>query len=460
MSNNGQRVDPISLPPEKMAPPRVEAAEALLGSILINPASLFDVMDFLKPDDFFITRNDWVYQALLRINARGEKMDYLLVVEELKAQNRLDEIGGAAYVTYLINHTPSSIYAEAYGRIVERAAIRRRLLNAASEVAQIAHAEEMDIHEVVRRAETAVLDVTTLRHERRGAMLGTILDDVVGEIERRSQAGEKITGVPSGFTDLDVMLGGFQKSDLILIAARPGMGKTSWLLSAALNAARRKARVGIFTVEMTKKQMVQRLISAESGISSETLRNGQLTDREWALFTEAQNRLHRLPIHIDDTPAITPIDLRSKARRLVHEMGLDLIMVDYIGLMHSDISSHQNNRVQEVSYISWQLKQLARELNVPVIAASQLSRALEQRKDKRPILSDLRDSGSLEQDADVVLFIYRDEAYNDNTERPNQADLIIAKHRSGPTGSVGLYFRKELTQFTDLRRTEIDLVGY
>lgn len=447
------------LRPDRMAPHSVEAEEAVLGSILINPEALFEVASFLQADDFFIVRNAWVWEAIVRIHQRNEEIDYLMVVEELRQQERLEEIGGPAYVIYLMNHTPSSIYAESYGHIVERAAIRRRMLSAASDIAQLAHDESADINEVIDKAEAALFAVTERRLRKELVPIRLVISDYFDRIESLYEQGDEPLGVPTGFTDLDHLLGGLQKSDLIIVAGRPGMGKTSWLLSVALNASRAKARTAIFSMEMSNEQIVQRLVSSETGISTQKLRQGQLDEREWALFVEATGNLSGVKVYMDDTPALTPLQMRTKCRRLYSEYGLDLVMVDYLQLMTSGMG-HGDNRVQEISFISRNLKQLARELNVPVIAAAQLSRAVEQRQDKRPQLSDLRESGSIEQDADVVLFIYRDEVYNEETERPNQADVIVAKHRNGPTGSIALYFRKELTQFSNLRKTDVDLAGF
>lgn len=443
-----------------MAPHSVEAEEAVLGSILINPEALHDVAAFLQPDDFFIVKNSWVWEAILRIQERNEEIDYLTVVEELRQQARLTEIGGPAYITYLINHTPSSIYAEAYGRIVERASLRRKMLSAASEIARLAHEEDADINEVIDRAEQSLFEVTERRLNKELVPIRLAISDYFDRIEYLYQQPDVPRGVPTGFTDLDRLLGGLQKSDLCIVAGRPGMGKTSWLLSVALNAARAiKGRIAIFSMEMSNEQIVQRLVSSETGISTHVLRQGQLQERDWTLFVQATGSLSGLRIYLDDTPALSPVQMRTKCRRLYNEYGLDLIMVDYLQLMSSG-TGRQENRVQEISFISRHLKQIARELNVPVLAAAQLSRAVEQRQDKRPQLSDLRESGSIEQDADVVMFIYRDEVYNEETERKNQADVIVAKHRNGPTGTVTLYFRKELTQFANMRKDAIDLAGF
>ena len=451
--------EPALSRPDRMAPHSIEAEEAVLGSILINPEAYFDVASFLEPEDFFIVRNAWVWESLVRLRDRDAQIDYVTVIEELREQERLEEIGGAAYITYLINNTPSSLYAESYGRIVERAAIRRRLLSSASEIAQLAHEEDADINEVIDRAEQSLFGVTERRLHNELVPIQNALRDYFDRIEHQYLNRDESLGVPTGFTDLDTLLGGLQKSDLLIVAGRPGMGKTSWMLSVALNAARAKARVAIFSLEMSNEQIVQLLVSSETAISTHDLRRGELQQKEWGLFVESINNLNNLTVFLDDTPALNPLQMRTKCRRLYAEHGLDLVMVDYLQLMNSGAGRNEN-RVQEISFISRQLKQIARELNVPVIAAAQLSRAVEQRQDKRPQLSDLRESGSIEQDADVVLFIYRDEVYNENTERPNQADIIVAKHRNGPTGAVSLFFRKELTQFANLRKQDVDLAGF
>lgn len=452
-STYGQDV-PIQQPPHS-----IEAEEAVLGSILINPDALFDVIAFLQADDFYIVRNGWVWEAIVAVHNRNEQIDYLTVVEELRQQGRLEEVGGPAYITYLINHTPASIYSETYGRIVERASLRRRMLNAASTIARIAQEESTDINDVIDRSEAALFAVTERRLRTELVPLRNALDEYYDRVEYLYNHQVESLGVPTGFTDLDKLLGGMQKSDLLIVAGRPGMGKTSWLLSVALNAARAGARVAIFSMEMSKEQLVQRLVSSETGINTHQLRLGKLDEREWALFVNAVGKLGKLRIYLDDTPALTPLQLRAKCRRLYGEHGLDVIMVDYLQLMNSG-TGFSDNRVQEISFISRNLKQIARELNVPLLAAAQLSRAVEQRQDKRPQLSDLRESGSIEQDSDVVMFLYREEVYDKNSPRENQADVIVAKHRNGPTGSAALYFRKELTQFANLAKDKFDVATY
>ena len=439
--------------PERMAPTNVEAEEAVLGSILINPDALFDVATFLKADDFFLVKNGWVWESIMALQDRREPIDFVTVTDELERHGRLQEVGGPVYISQLMDTVPSAIHAEAYGRIVEQNALRRRLLSAASEVAQLAYDEKENIEQVLDRAEQALFAVSERRLTRDVQPIKQIVSRYYDHIQELADRDDALLGVPTGFSVIDGLLGGLQRSDLIIIAGRPGMGKTGLLLNIALTAARRhRKRVAIFSLEMSDEQLVGRLVAAETGIDSQRLRRGALTEGEWHLFMEATGRLGETMIFVDDTPSITPLQLRTKCRRLYAEYGLDLIVLDYLQLMSSDFRNE--NRVQEISYISRQLKGLARELNIPVLAAAQLSRAVEQRQIKRPMLSDLRESGSIEQDADVVMFIYRDEYYNDATDKPNLAEINIAKHRNGPTDMVELYFKKELAQFRELERRE------
>ena len=440
---------------DQLAPHSVEAEEAVLGSVLINPEALFEVLSFLKADDFFIVRHVWLWEALMNLHERRDPIDYLTLVNEMEQMGRLAEIGGAAYILGLINKTPSALNVEGYGRIVERMAVRRRLIDAAGEIARVAHSEETDIDSVIGKAEQAIFEVTERRLTRELVPVKEVLSDYFDHVTLLARHQEDVMGVPTGFIDLDRLLGGMQKSDLIIIAARPGMGKSSWLNSVVLNAARNRQRVALFSLEMSSEQLVQRIVSAETNIPSNKLREGSLDERDWAQFVAATQRLGELPIHLDDTPALSTQELRTKARRLYLEYGLNLIMVDYLQLMTTPYRSE--NRVQEISYISRSLKQLARELNVPVVAAAQLSRAVEQRNDKRPLLSDLRESGSIEQDSDVVMFIYRDAYYNPETPDGNLAEVHIAKHRNGPTGVVNLVFIPELTQFKNAAAVNVDL---
>lgn len=438
----------MTVAPDKTVPYNIEAEEAVLGSLLIDPEALYRVSSFLKPEDFYIVKNGWVYDTILSLHERRQPADFVTVCDELENRGQLEEVGGAAYISSLINAVPTAIHVEAYGHIVERTALRRRLIAAASQIASLAYEEDQSVDEVIDRSEAVLFSISQRRIARDLTPIKQVLADYYDRIAYLYEHRGEPLGIPTGFVDLDKLLGGLQRSDLTIVAARPGVGKTSLLLNIALSAARKyKQKVAIFSLEMSNEQLVQRLMSSETGIDSQRLRLGDLKENEWPKFVEAAGRLSDTMIFVDDTPGISALQLRTKARRLHAEYGLDLIVVDYLQLMSGDFRSE--NRVQEISYISRALKGLARELNVPLVAASQLSRAVEQRHDKRPILSDLRDSGSIEQDADVVVFIYRDELYNPDTEVKNIADVIVSKHRHGPTGTIQLFFRKHLAQFVD-----------
>jgi replicative DNA helicase len=433
---------------DRTVPYNIEAEEAVLGSLLIDPEAIFRVSTFLRPDDFYIVKNGWIYEVILTLHERRQPADFVTVCDELENRQQLEDVGGAAYISTLINAVPTAIHVEAYGHIVERTALRRRLIDAASQIAGFAYEEDQNIDEVIDRSEAVLFGISQRRTSRDLVPIKQVLTDYYDRIAYLYEHQGEPLGIPTGFVDLDKLLGGLQRSDMIIIAARPGVGKTSMLLSIALSAARKyKQKVGIFSLEMSNEQLVQRLVSSETGIDSQRLRMGELEENEWPKFVEAAGRLSDTMIFIDDTPGLSALQLRTKARRLHAEYGLDLIMVDYLQLMSGDFRSE--NRVQEISYISRSLKGLARELNVPLVAASQLSRAVEQRHDKKPILSDLRESGAIEQDADVVIFLYRDELYNPDTELKNIADVMVSKHRHGPTGTVQLFFRKHLAQFVD-----------
>jgi replicative DNA helicase len=442
---------------DRLPPSNVEAEEALLGSLLIDPEAIFDVAAFLRPAAFFRERNRWIYQAILALNERREPVDLITLTDELRRREQLDEVGGEAAIIGLLNTVPTSINAGSYGRIVEAAALRRQLIAAASTIANLAYEQDEDINIVVDRAEQALFSVSEDRTTRDLVPVKEIARSYLDRIEELNLRGDDVIGVPTSFTDLDRLLGGLNKSDLIIIAARPGMGKTALQMGIGLQAARRYGkRVAIFSLEMSGEQLVQRMIASETRIDSQRLRRGDLREEEWPIFYEAIGRISETKLFIDDTPSITPMQLRTKCRRLYAEHGLDLVLIDYLQLMQTERA--QSNRVQEISEISRALKGLARELDIPVVAASQLSRAVEQRQDKRPQLSDLRDSGSIEQDADIVLFIYRDDYYHPETsERPNIAEVNIAKHRNGPTAMVDLYWHAQLATFRNLQRQEIAL---
>jgi replicative DNA helicase len=443
------------LPPESTAPAAStpsavphnrEAEEAVVGAVLINPEVYYDVAQFLTPDDFYIHRHKWIWQAFTRLHEQRIPVDLLTLSEELDRVGQLSEIGGPAYLTSLVNQVPSSLNAESYGHIVEGHAIRRKMITAANEIASLAYNEESAVDTVMDEAEKAVFNVSERRLKHDVVPISSVLSDYYDRIDDLAKRPDDFFGVPTGFIDLDRLLSGLQPSDLLIIAGRPGQGKTGFLLSIAKNAGlTHKKHVAIFSLEMSNEQVVQRLIAQETGIDSQRLRTGKLEEQEWPLFTHSIEVFSDTKIFLDDTPALTPLQIRTKCRRLHMEYGLDLVIVDYLQLMGGD--TRNDNRVQEVSYISRNLKVLARELNVPVLAAAQLSRAVEQRSDKRPVLSDLRESGSLEQDADIVMFIYRPDQYEKDTVKQNVAEIIVAKHRNGPVGSVELIFRNTLAKF-------------
>jgi replicative DNA helicase len=429
-----------------------EAEEAVIGAVLINPEVYYDLAQFLNPDDFYLHRLRFVWEAFTSLHEKRIKLDFLTVSNELESMSRLEEIGGGAYLTALLNQVPTTLHAEDYGKIIESHSVRRKMLTAANQIATLAYQESSPIETVMGEAEKAIFNVSERKMRHEVMPIRSVLSDYYDHIDELSRRGDDIVGVPTGFTDLDKMTGGLQPSDLLIIAGRPGGGKTAWMLTLANNAALKyKKRVAIFSLEMSNEQVVQRLISQQTGIDSQRLRTGKLTDEDWPLFTHAIEVLGDTRIYLDDTPALSPLQLRTKCRRLEMEFGLDLVIVDYLQLMSSE--SRNENRVQEVSYISRSLKQLARELKVPLIAAAQLSRAVEQRADKEPQLSDLRESGSLEQDSDIVMFIYRDEK---DPATQNVTHLKVAKHRNGPVGTIDLIFRSNLTRFENAATRTVD----
>lgn len=391
-------------PLPRLGPHSIEAEEAVLGAVLIYPEVLLELTSIVQPDDFYELKHRWIWEAMLALSERGDAIDLLTVTEELRQRHKLEDIGGAAYVAQLANNTPTYLYAETYAQVVRRAAIRRRLMEAAGKIADFARDESRDLQEAISAAEVALFSVTDESLRREIIPLEQAVNSFYRRVEELYLNQQEILGLPTRFSDLDKLLGGLQKSDLIIVAARPGVGKTSFLLSVVLNAARSaNARTAFFSLEMGHEQLTQRLYSIETGINSQRLRDGKLDDHEWERFVEATSRLNRLPIFIDDTPGISVQQVRARCRRLKKEGGLDLIVVDYLQLLSSGSTRADTNRVQEISFISRSLKEMARELKVPVLAAAQLSRAVEQRADKRPQLSDLRESGCLAGDTLISL---------------------------------------------------------
>lgn len=455
-SNGAPQREPPPPPAGRAIPANVQAELAVLGSCLINPDALGAIESLLTPADFYRERNGWIYQAMLDLQARREPVDVVLLAEELAHAGRLEAIGGPGYLTNLVADTPTAFYAVHYATIVKEASQRRHLIAAAGKIAELAYDEAQAISAVMDAAEQTVFGVAGGSTTRGLTHIRGPVQRVIDKIDRLSREGG-LMGIPTGFTMLDNVLGGFQRTDLIILAARPGMGKSSMAFSFAVNAAaRHQARVAVFSLEMSEEQSVERWLSMLSGIDAHRLRLGRVHENEWPTLLEAANGLSQMQLFIDDTAANSITDIRSRARRIHAEHGLDLLIVDYMQLMSSAAKSE--NRHMEISKFSKGLKALAKELNIPIIALSQLSRGVESRSDKRPMLSDLRESGAIEEDADVVMFLYREDYYNEESERPNVADLIIAKHRHGATGTIHLYFRKELTTFRDLEtvRTELN----
>ncbi|TMC60424.1 MAG: replicative DNA helicase, partial [Chloroflexota bacterium] len=440
---------------EKLLPQNIEAECGVLGSIIIDPEAIVQVAEFLFPDDFYRDAHRTIYEVIIQLYEQREAADFITICDELERRNKLEDVGGASYITSLINLVPTSGNVEYYGRIVERNAILRRLIEAAGQIAAVAYQEE-DADVALDKAEQLIFNISQ-RHARSDfALLRDILSAYMNKLDQLHERRGTIVGVPTGFTDLDHLTGGLQKSDLIILAARPAIGKTSLALTMAHNTAIKHQRsVAIFSLEMSKEQLVQRLLSMDAAIDQQRLRTGWIEDDEWERIVYAMGTLSEANIWIDDTAGISTVEMRSKARRLHAERNIDLIIVDYLQLMQSMSGSgkRNENRVQEISEISRNLKSLARELNVPVLALAQLSRAVESRQSKVPQLSDLRESGSIEQDSDIVMFIYRDDVYNPETERKNIADIIVAKHRNGPVGTISLYFQASQTRFHDLELT-------
>jgi replicative DNA helicase len=439
---------------DRLVPHNVEAEEAVLGSILINPEAFFSVAQFLHGDDFFIVKNQWIWEAFVSLHDQRVAIDFLTVREELEGRGQLGEAGGPAYLTSLMNAVPTAIHAEDYGHIVEESAVRRRLIEAAGGIARLAYEADTHIDEVVDQAEQTLFGVTERRLSRDLRPIKRVVSEYYDRVQYLYDHQDEPLGVPTGFADLDKILGGMQKSDLLIVAGRPGQGKSAFLLSIAKHAAQvHRKHVAVFSLEMSNEQVVQRLISQETKIDAQRLRLGQLQEDEMDLFVHAAGVLGDTPIFLDDTPAITALELRTKCRRLHAEYNLDLVIVDYMQLMTGDTRS--DNRVQEVSYISRNLKTLARELNVPVLVAAQLSRAVEQRHSQRPMLSDLRESGSIEQDADVVMFIYHPDDWDNDPMKRDISSILIEKHRTGPVGQVDLVFLKSMAKFESVLRQNL-----
>ncbi len=439
---------------EKLLPHSIEAEHGVLGSIIIDPEAIIHVVDFLHAEDFHYDAHKTIYETIVSLYEQRGPADFITICDELERQDKLKDVGGASYITSLINQVPTSGNVEYYGHIVEDDAVLRRLIFAASKIAGDAFDRDP---QALSKAEALIYDISQKRNIH-GAMslkdiiIGTYMDKLDFLHQHR---GEYI-GVETGFSDLDRLTGGLQKTDLITLAARPAMGKSSLMLNIAFNVARKGIPVAVFSLEMGKEQLVARLLSQLMGIPLQDLRTGRWEPNNgWDEITYGLGELSGMPIYIDDTAGLSPIELRSKVRRMQSEHGIELVIVDYIGLMQVTINGKQyENRVQEISKITSGLKGLALETNLPVLALSQLSRDVERRANKRPMLADLRDSGSIEQDSDIVMFIYRDDVYKDFTEEgtvpDNKAELIVAKHRNGPIADIDLHWNGEYTRFDNV----------
>ncbi|HEX3291959.1 MAG TPA: replicative DNA helicase [Gaiella sp.] len=435
----------------EVPPQNLEAEEAVLGAMLLSETAIGAVTEIVDASDFYRGSHGTIYRTCLALWAKGEPVDAITLANELEERGELEQIGGTSRVAELAALVSATANVEHYARIVKETATLRGLIRAGQEIARLGRERVGETSELVDQAEQIVFDLSQERVRGDFAHIGPLLTESFERITKLYEAGADVTGVPSGFRELDRLTSGFQPGNLVILAARPSMGKSALGLCIAANlGVRSQTPVALFTLEMSKAEVTQRLMCSEAKVESERVRSGKLTQEDWPRLTAACDKLMKAPIYVDDTGSITMMELRSKARRLkAREPGLGLIVVDYLQLMTSGGTAE--NRVQEVSQISRNLKVLARDLDVPILALSQLSRAVEQRHDKRPILSDLRESGSIEQDADLVFFVYRDEYYNgEESDQQGLAELILAKHRNGPTDSVKLSFLRRYAKFADL----------
>lgn len=434
-------------------PPQNSDAEAsLLGAVLIDSDAIVKIADLVKPEDFYEERHRRIYEAILQLYEKRSPIDVLTLSDQLKGTGFLEPVGGASYLTQLTNFVPTAAHVENYAEIVAQKSLRRRLIRASQDIIDLGHDESRNLQELIEEAETKLFNVSQQHVKQDIVSLETVLAESFDRLDELHRDKGKIRGVPTGFKDLDKILAGLQRSDLFILAARPSMGKTALALNLAHNVAVKADQpVLVFSLEMSKEQLVDRMLAMESGVDAWALRTGNLNDADFEKIGQAMGTLSEAQIFIDDSPGITVSDLRTKARREAHVRPLGLIVVDYLQLMSGGHKfGGDGNRVQEISEISRGLKGIARELNVPLVALSQLSRSVESRSPQIPQLSDLRESGSIEQDADVVAFIYREDYYNPETERRNITDILIKKHRNGPTGNVELFFDKEKQRFRSL----------
>ncbi|WP_077616650.1 replicative DNA helicase [Caenibacillus caldisaponilyticus] len=438
---------------DRTPPHNIEAEQAVLGAIFLEPSALTIASEHLVPEDFYRTAHQRIFSAMLDLSERGEPVDVVTVTSELHDRKWLEEVGGLDYLSELANSTPTAANIEFYSGIVAEKSLLRRLIRAATKIVSDGYTREDDIDDILNDAEKTILDVAQRKRTTDFRSIKDILVEAYDNIETLHNRKGEVTGIPTGFIELDRMTAGFQNNDLIIVAARPSVGKTAFALNIAQNVATKTDHnVAIFSLEMGAMQLVMRMLCAEGNIDAQKLRTGKLNDEDWKKLAMAMGSLSNAGIYIDDTPAIRVSEIRAKCRRLKQEKGLGLVLIDYLQLIQGSSSRRNENRQQEVSEISRSLKALARELNVPIIALSQLSRSVESRQDKRPMMSDIRESGSIEQDADIVAFLYRDDYYDKESEKKNIIEIIIAKQRNGPVGTVELAFIKEYNKFVNLER--------
>jgi replicative DNA helicase len=435
---------------DRIPPHNHEAEQSVLGAIFLEATALITASEILIPEDFYRISHQKIFQTMLYLSDQGKPIDVVTVTEELSSKKELEDVGGLSYLTELANAVPTAANVGHYAKIVEEKSILRRLIRVATGIVEDGYAREDEVEALLSEAEKKVMEVANRKNAGDFKHIKDVLVNTYDNIEQLQNRKGDVTGIPTGFKDLDKMTAGFQRNDLIIVAARPSVGKTAFALNIAQNVAiRASENVAIFSLEMGAEQLVMRLLCAEGNIDAQALRTGALSTEDWGKLTMAMGSLSNSGIYIDDTPGVRVSELRAKCRRLAQEHGLGMILIDYLQLIQGS-GKPGENRQQEVSEISRSLKALARELKVPVIALSQLSRGVEQRQDKRPMMSDIRESGSIEQDADIVAFLYRDDYYDKETENKNMIEIIIAKQRNGPTGTVTLAFKKEFNKFINI----------
>lgn len=436
---------------ERIPPQNLDAEKSLLSAILISEESLPDITEIVSPKDFYDERNRHIYNAMWTLYEKHQPVDLLTVTDELKRHKLTAKAGGAAYLSELSSYAPTAAHARAYAELIANCAIRRRLITAASDITESAYDEATETQEILGSAEKSLFEVSEQNTHGEMAAMADLLTTTYDRLEDLYENKGTLAGYKTGFVDLDRITAGLHKSDLVILAARPAMGKTAFALNLAQNVAKINDKaVLVFSLEMGKEQLINRMLADASGVDSFKLETGGFDGSDFEQISQAMSEMSELKIFIDDTPGLTIMDMRTKCRRVAHDQDVGLIIVDYLQLMSSTSKQAQGNRVQEISEISRGLKLIARELNVPVIALSQLSRTVESRDPKIPMLSDLRESGSIEQDADIVMFLYREDYYNPETDRQNITDLILAKHRRGAVGTIGLYFDKARVRFMSL----------